>query len=172
MFTAFAGFLGPDEKIVVEISGVASDGRMKVLVMPKAGKGANAALAIPLALVATPQELDAEFIGTVMEYGEQRKSLKEQAAVTATILAAAQQAEVGKATKGLQGKTTKPAAASSSASSTVGDEGGDDDNGDDVLDGDTGNAAPAQASATYKAASQGSAAPAGGNDDLLSLLGN
>lgn len=173
MFTALASILGDNEVLDLQITAVDKQGRMKVIVKPALAKGANTALAIPLALAATPQELDAEFVGTLTEYGNQRKSLKEQIAITTTILAAAQQTEVGKATKGLQGKTDKPAAAPSSTDIASGDGRDDDENGsdgDDVLDGATTTAEPGHPIAPVNAPSQGPATPAGGNDDLLALI--
>lgn len=154
MFTAIAPMLGEDDVMVVEISGVNKAGLMKVVVKPKLAKGGNPVLAIPLALAATPQELDAEFVGTLMEFGGQRQSLKEQVAVTMTILSAAQQAESGKAIKGLQGKAGKPAALPAPQGS---------DDSDNVLDGNGIVSAPT--------APKASVAPAANNDDLLSLIG-
>lgn len=172
MFTALASILKEGESIDLEITGVGKDGRMKVIVKPKLAKGANPALAIPLALAATPQELDAEFVTTIVEFSSERNSLAEQVAVTTTILSAAKQAEVGKATKGLKGKAAVAgsAPAASSTEDSV-DDGGDSDgdgDGDDVLDNNTGaTAAPAVVPA--KPATPAAAAPAG-NDDLLSLI--
>ncbi|CAN7639720.1 PRTRC system protein E [Massilia sp. LjRoot122] len=165
MFTALAGIIGENEEITVKITAPGKDGRMKVVVMPKTEKGSNIALAQPLALAATPQDLDSGFVGALMEFGASRTGLKEQVAVTATIMAAAQKSEAGKATKALQ-KSSQPAATADPA----GDDQRDDvhDEGDDVLDGPsaTGNTAPATPAAPPAAKSQ-----AGANDDLLSLMG-
>jgi len=172
MFTALAGIIGENEEINVKITGAGKDGRMKVVVMPKAEKGSNLALAQPLALAATPQELDSGFIGTLMEFGASRTGLKEQVAVTATILSAAQQSEAGKATKALQSKGSKP----EPKSEAVGND-GEDNLGDDMGDG-TGNdildegapastTAPATSSAPPTPAAK---AKANDNDDLLDMM--
>lgn len=161
MFAALNSIIGENEEIHVRISGAGKDGRMKVIVMPKAEKGTNLALAQPLALAATPQELDAGFVGTLMEFGASRYGLKEQVAVTATIMAAAQQSEAGKATKALQSKgSTAPAKAS--AADPDDDSAADGDDGNGFLDEGTSASAPA--------ARQAPPAPVSNNDDLLSLL--
>jgi PRTRC genetic system protein E len=168
MFTAIAGIFGENEEITVKITAPGKDGLMKVIVMPKTEKGSNIALAQPLALAATPQELDEGFVGTLMEFGASRTGLKEQVATTATIMAAAQKAEAGKATKALQSPGSKqaPKADAVEDDSDNDDEGGDN-TGNDILDGRSGTGsstpstppAPAQPKATANA-----------NDDLLSLM--
>lgn len=164
MFTALAGMIGQDEEITVKITGPGKDGRMKVMVMPKAAKGSLMALAQPLALAATPQELDAGFITTLQEFGATRTELAEQVAVTTTIMEAAKQTEAKKATKALQSKGT-----TSQASEPAGgddDDGGDGGNGNDFLDqgGDTSASPPATPPAPP------APAPANSNDDLLQLF--
>lgn len=166
MFTALAGIIGENEEITVKITGAGKDGRMKVVVMPKAEKGSNLALAQPLALAATPQELDSGFVGTLMEFGASRTGLKEQVAVTATILSAAQQSEAGKATKALQSKGSKP----EPKSEAVGNDGDDDDLSNDA-DAGTGNdildeGAPAATAPPTPPAK----AKANDNDDLLDMM--
>lgn len=172
MFTALAGIIGENEEITVKITGAGKDGRMKVVVMPKAEKGSNLALAQPLALAATPQELDSGFVGTLMEFGASRTGLKEQVAVTATILSAAQQSEAGKATKALQSKGSKP----EPKSEAVGNDGDDDDLGNDGGEG-TGNdildeGAPAATAPATPSAPPKPLAPAkaNDNDDLLAMM--
>lgn len=172
MFTALAGIIGENEEITVKITGAGKDGRMKVVVMPKAEKGSNLALAQPLALAATPQELDSGFVGTLMEFGASRTGLKEQVAVTATILSAAQQSEAGKATKALQSKGSKP----EPKSEAVGTDGDDDDLGNDGGEG-TGNdildeGAPAATAPATPSAPPKPLAPAkaNDNDDLLAMM--
>jgi PRTRC genetic system protein E len=170
MFTALAGIIGENEELVVKITGAGKDGRMKVVVMPKAEKGANVALAQPLALAATPQELDEGFVGTLIEFGASRTGLKEQVAVTTTIMAAARKAEAGKATKALQStgpkEASKPAAVGDDSDDNLGDDGGDN-TGNDILDegSSTGNTAPSTPPAPPPPK-----ATANANDDLLSLM--
>jgi PRTRC genetic system protein E len=173
MFTALAAIIGENEEITVKITGAGKDGRMKVVVMPKAEKGSNLALAQPLALAASPQELDEGFVGTLMEFGASRTGLKEQVAVTATILSAAAQSEAGKATKALQSKGPK-----SEPKPEAGGNGDDDDDlggdagegtGNDILD--EGSTASTPAPVTPPAQPTPPAkAKANENDDLLSML--
>lgn len=171
MFTALASIIGENEEIVVKITGAGKDGRMKVVVMPKAEKGSNLALAQPLALAATPQELDEGFVGALMEFSASRTGLKDQVAVTATIMAAAQKTESGKATKALQSNGAKqaPKAAAVRDGSSSGDDGDDggDEAGNDILDDGsvTSNTAP-----TTPPAPPPPPAKANANDDLLSLM--
>lgn len=166
MFTALAGIIGENEEITVKITAPGKDGRMKVVVMPKTEKGSNIALAQPLALAATPQDLDSGFVGALMEFGASRTGLKEQVAVTATIMAAAQKTEAGKATKALQ-KSTQPGPKSAPVDNDhASDE--HDDEGNDVLEG------PSAAGTTVTPKPSATPAPksqAGANDDLLSLMG-
>jgi PRTRC genetic system protein E len=170
MFTALAGIVGDNEEITVKITAPGKDGRMKVLVMPKAVKGSNLALAQPLALVATPQELDAGFITTLQEFGATRTGLAEQIAVTTTIMEAAKQTEAKKATKALQSKGSAPRASAQASGDDDGAGGdgssGDEGNGNDFLDqgGDTGATAPATPPTPQAPAA------ANTNDDLLALF--
>lgn len=169
MFTALASIFGENEEITVRITAPGKDGRMKVIVMPKTEKGSNIALAQPLALAATPQELDEGFVGTLMEFGASRTGLKEQVAVTATIMAAAQESEAGKATKALQSPRSKqpPKAAEVGHDSDdyLGNDGGDN-TGNDILDegSSTGSTAPSTPPASPPKST------ANANDDLLSLM--
>jgi len=166
MFTALAGIFGHNEEITLKITAPGKDGLMKVIVMPKTEKGSNIALAQPLALAATPQELDAGFIGTLMEFGASRTGLKEQVATTATIMAAAQKAEAGKATKALQSPgpkhTPKPAAAADDNDDDHGDD-GSDNAGNDFLD-------EGSSSASVSPSTPPPKATANANEDLLALM--
>jgi hypothetical protein len=137
-------------------------------------KGSNVSLAIPLALAATPQELDTDFVGSLMQYAGHRTSLQQQVETTATIMAEAKATEVTKASKAISKAGAKPAA--KPAGEAAGDPGDDNDDqgegndtlgGDDILDG-----APATSTAPAPAApaAQQAPAPAATNDDLLSAL--
>ncbi|WP_426172524.1 PRTRC system protein E [Pseudoduganella sp. R-34] len=158
MFTAIASILGDQEKISLEITGVGKDRQMKVVIKPQLAKGGNIALAQPLALVATPEELEAGFIESLATYGVERTSLKEQVQVTTTIMAAAKQTEAGKASKALQSKSKQSPSASSPSEAAAED-------GDSVLEDD--DEVKDKASSSSPAAT---AAPKNTNDDLLDLL--
>lgn len=170
MFTALASILGANETLDVSITAPDANGLMKVVVKPKAVSGKNVALAQPLALVGLPEELDADFAGTLAQYAAGRTSLQQQVEVTTTILAEAKQAEVGKATKALSqkgkgGASPAPQAAASDDSQ--------DDGDDDILgtDGATGTPSAQPESSPVAAPAPTAPAPAAGaNDDLLSAL--
>lgn len=165
MFAALASILGPNQTLDISIT-AGADGVMKVIVKPQLVKGSNAALALPLALSATPQELDADFVGTLMQYAGERTSLQQQVDVTTTILAEAKASEVGKATKSIK-SSAKPSAISES---DAGDNGEADDElgGDDILD--DAPASTASAPTPAPAVQQKTAPAANSNDDLLSLM--
>lgn len=170
MFVALAGMIGQDEEITVKITGVGKDGRMKVMVMPKAAKGANPALAQPLALAATPEELDAGFVTTLLEVGATRTGLAEQVAVTTTIMEAAKKTEAGKATKVLQSKGSSAPAATQSTDDTDDEHDDDADSGGDGNDFlDQGAGTSSSAPATPPTPPAPAPAPAS-NDDLLELF--
>ena len=173
MFAALASILSPNQTLDLAIT-LTADGSMKVIVKPQHVKGSNVSLAIPLALAATPQELDTDFVGSLMQYAGHRTSLQQQVETTATIMAEAKASEVTKASKAISKASAKPDA------KPAGEAGGDEDDGhddpgagndtlagDDILDG-----APATSTAPAPAAlaAQQAPAPAATNDDLLSAL--
>ena len=170
MFAALASILAKNQTLDISITLVA-DGSMKVIVKPQLVKGTNASLAIPLALAATPQELDADFVGSLMQYAAERTSLQQQVDVTATIIAEAKASEVGKASKAIKSGAKPSDKKENADADDAEDEGGDGDNtlgGDDIL-GDapaTSTSAPAPSAKT----SPQTPAPAANNDDLLSLM--
>jgi PRTRC genetic system protein E len=176
MFAALASILSPNQTLDLSIT-LAADGSMKVIVKPQLVKGTNVSLAIPLALSATPQELDADFVGSLMQYADQRTSLQQQVEVTATIMAEAKATEVTKASKAIK-SNAKPAAKSASNAGDDHDDGDNDgdngDDGNDTLGGDSIlDSAPATStspSTTSAPAEQSAPAPAATNDDLLSAL--
>jgi PRTRC genetic system protein E len=168
MFTAIAPLLAAGEELNLKIVGMDKDGVMKVVVMPKAVKGGNVALAAPIALAATPQELDSEFVSVIAGYAVERTSLQEQLAVTATLIAAAKQDAAAKGTKALHGKS----APALNAPAPNGDDDDEAGNGGDVLDGEDYIRPTASAPETSsKPAPVPAPAASGSNDDLLSLLG-
>lgn len=169
MFLALASILGPNQTLDFSVT-VGADGNMKVIVKPQLAKGSNIALAVPLALVATPQELDAEFVSTLMQYASERTSLQQQVEVTTTIIAQAKASEVGKATKAIKAGPKQPNTTGDDSASDADDNHGDDDAGgaNGILDD-----APASTTAAPAPTPQKPAAPAPAantNDDLLSLI--
>lgn len=83
------------------------DGTLTVIVMPSSTGNKDAALATPLSLTGTPEELDAEFATLLSSYVGARKSLIEQVEATTTVLEAAKNASQKKATDALTGKGAK-----------------------------------------------------------------
>lgn len=128
-------------------------GQMTVVVIPKSGDAKDEpALATPLSLTATPEELDAEFTTVLASYKGQRQSLAEQVAATNEVLAAAREASVQKGSKAATKALAKPKSSSSSASaSTAADESDEDDD-------DRGDAAQTP-SADARSATPSTAAP-------------
>lgn len=123
MFSELKSLLDSCSSVTVVLSG--SDDTLSVIVIPKVKDGQNAVLSTPLALTGTAEELDDAFVGLVTSYVNKHKSLAEQLEVTQTILDAAKQDAVKRATKG----KLKSLPASSCA---VGDGDGDcDADGDD-----------------------------------------
>lgn len=76
MFKELAAILGVDTNLKLSISPVA-DGNLTVIVEPQSTSGKTPALT-PLSLIASPEELDAEFPGILAQYGAKRLSLTEQ----------------------------------------------------------------------------------------------
>jgi PRTRC genetic system protein E len=106
-------------------------GKMTVVVMPKSGDAKDEpALATPLSLTATPEELDAEFTTVLASYRGQRQSLAEQVAATNEVLAAAREASVQKGSKAATRAQAKPNALAAATVSTAADEPDGDDDGD------------------------------------------
>jgi PRTRC genetic system protein E len=135
-----------------------TNGTLKVVVMPTTSNK-NPALAQPLAMAATPAELDAGFADLIGTYQANRLSLTAQVAATAAILGEATKKASDKAVKSLKAKdTTKP-----DANATGGDGEPDDDNDDAVADTIDTSANTASAPAPAQGASD--------QNDLLALLG-
>lgn len=174
MFAALASILSPNQTLDLSIT-LTADGSMKVVVKPQLVKGSNVSLAIPLALAATPQELDTDFVGSLMQYAGHRTSLQQQVETTATIMAEAKATEVTKASKAISKAGAKPAAKpASEAGGDQDDDHGEQGNGSDTLGGDDildgAPAASSSALAPSAPAAQPTPAAAATNDDLLSAL--
>lgn len=170
-FTSIASFLQANQTIDVSIGAVAADGRMKVVVKPQLAKGSTAALAQPLALAATPQELDAGFAAALTQFNGNRQSLQQQVDVTSTIIEDAKQVEVSKASKAIK-------AGGKQASNLDSESGGNEDDdadvagnafaGKDILDNPT-NSTGIKASPANDRNQVSIPAP-DHNDDLLALM--
>ena len=175
MFVALASILSPNQTLDLAIT-LTADGSVKVIVKPQLVKGSNPSLAIPLALAATPQELDTDFVGLLMQYSGERTSLQQQVEVTSTIIAAAKATEVSKASKAISKSSATPTAKAVSEAGDGGDHDDNDGNGDgndtlsgnDILDGAPGTSTSAPVRSAP--AAQQAPAAAATNDDLLSQL--
>lgn len=158
MFTQLDSIITEETSLTLKLSRGAN-GTLKVCVMPTTSSK-NPALAQPLAMAATPAELDAGFADLITTYQTNRLSLTAQVAATAAILGEATKKASDKAVKALKTTSTpKPAA---QATGNDG-ESGEGDNHDDAV-GDTLDTSANTASET---------APAAGSSDqsdLLSLL--
>lgn len=91
--------------VSITLSMVANDdGTLSVTVVPKAKKDSEDAVALktPLQLTATPEELDAEFVGMLVSYTNKRKSLSEQLEETEAVLEAAKKNSAAKAVKAVK----------------------------------------------------------------------
>ncbi|MFC4524723.1 PRTRC system protein E [Cupriavidus pinatubonensis] len=104
MFTQLVPLVRASEKVVVTLT--MQGDTMSVLVVPVIKNAADVALATPLSLSATPEELDEGFAAAVAEVGVARQSLAEQAEATKAILDAAKSSQSSKATKALANATT------------------------------------------------------------------
>lgn len=167
MFVALASILSPNQTLDLAVT-LAADGSMKVVVKPQLVKGSNVSLAIPLALSATPQELDTDFVGALMRYAGDRASLQQQVDTTALIIAEAKKSEVGKASKAIKSGAKPSDYVAGKAADDAGDEGEGSNaiDADDILDD-----APAASTPAASAPAAQAAPAAAGTDDLLSLLG-
>ncbi|SDD58309.1 PRTRC system protein E [Cupriavidus sp. YR651] len=121
MFTQLAPMVRTCEKVVITLA--MQGDTMSVVVVPVVKNPADAALTMPLALSATPEELDAGFAEVVRGTTESRKSLAEQAEATNSILDAAKASQSNKATKAL---TKANSSESSNASDDSSEEDGDE----------------------------------------------
>ena len=116
--------------LTMAVSADTPSGKMTVVVIPKPGDAKDEpALATPLSLTATPEELDAEFTTVPASYRGQRQSLAEQVAATNEVLAAAREASVQKGNKAATRALVKPNAPATTTAPTTGDEPDDDDGG-------------------------------------------
>lgn len=149
MFTELAALVRASEKVVVTLT--MQGDLMSVVVVPVIKNAADAALATPLALSATPAELDEGFAQALAGVTAARQSLAEQAEATKSILEAAKSSQSSKATKALA-KAAAPSDASDSQQ---------DSEDESKPQGGAGGEASTKVE---------SSAPASGGTDLASLL--
>ena len=93
------------------LSGDEANGLMTVVVVPKTTDNGKEvpALAVPLKLTATPEELDSGFVQALASYSTARTSLDEQVAATNEVLEAAKAASVKKGAEALSKAGAKAA---------------------------------------------------------------
>ncbi|WP_020201344.1 PRTRC system protein E [Cupriavidus sp. WS] len=125
MFQELVPLVRASDKLVLTLTMVGDE--MSVVVAPVAKTAIDGALTTPLALKATPVELDEGFAAAVRAVTESHRSLTEQAEATSLILDAAKASQSAKATKAI----AKPSASSAQGSNA------DDDDSDDGEDRDS-----------------------------------
>lgn len=127
MFQELVPLVKASDKVVITLSMKGDD--MTVVVAPTVSKPDDAALVAPIALTATPAELDAEFANAIGGVTQARQGLAEQVESTKAVIQAATAAQSSKATKALtkSNRTTPKLPAPKS-------EGTDDDDDDGVVD--------------------------------------
>lgn len=117
MFAELSTLVRASEKVVLTLA--MHGDALSVVVMPVAKKAEDPALAAPLAISGSPEELDDGFVEALQSYVATRRSLAEQVEATNSILEAAKASQSTKATEAL----TKAAAPGSAATETDDDEG-------------------------------------------------
>ncbi|WP_259372617.1 PRTRC system protein E [Piscinibacter defluvii] len=108
-------------------------GLMTVMVVPKNTDGSKEvpALAMPLKLTATPDELDAGFVQALTSYSTARTSLDEQVAATNEVLEAAKAASVKNGADAVTKAGAKAAPKAAAKPAAAGTEHEDDESGDE-----------------------------------------
>lgn len=142
MFQALFPLVASGGKITLTIAATAN-GQMKVIVCPENKNGSVPALSQPLALVATPEELDAEFVDVISNYIGTRNSLLEQVEATNALLKNAEKSQAGKAVKSLNGSAASTKAAAPGSNDDDNDEDDENPSGTDS-EGGAGNDIPAE----------------------------
>lgn len=125
--------------------------RLSIVLMPIAKDGQEPALAYPVKLEGTVEEIEAGFEEAISKYATARAQLTEQLDATLTILKQAQKASAEKAADKLKGGPSKapakapakPSATATPAVEEADDLVSDDDGDDDDADGNAGAPAPA-----------------------------
>lgn len=113
-----------------------ASGLMTVVVVPKHSDGGKdiPALAMPLKLTASPDELDAGFVQAVLSYSTHRASLDEQVAATNEVLEAAKAVSVKKGADAVAKAGAKPALRAAAPKAAAGADDNDDEPGADDVD--------------------------------------
>jgi len=126
MFTELAELV-KTTNLHIQIS-ASGDNELKVIVLPKPKEGTNPALCQPLALTATPEELDEKFAGILTSYKATRRSLEETLEETKAYMEAAGKAEREKAAQAAkQPASADPAKTAAPEAGETSDAGQDDD---------------------------------------------
>ncbi len=115
MFSQLVPLVQSSEKVVLTLT--MQGDSMSVAVVPVIKNPTDGALMTPLALTASPAELDAGFADVVSAVTDAHLSLAEQAEATKSILDAAKSTQSAKATKALV--KASPTSASSAADADV-----------------------------------------------------
>lgn len=123
-FSTIKALLASNKAVSILLSEGAGNNLSVTIIPTPKGDGKDAALATPLNLTATAEELDAEFPGLLNRFTAATRSLEEQMASTEAVLKAAAQASAGEAAKAIS-KAAAPAV-------KVPPTGCDDDDGDDA----------------------------------------
>lgn len=160
MFQELVPLVKASDKVVITLTMKGDD--MTVVVAPTVSKPDDAALVAPIALTATPAELDAEFANAIGAVTQARQGLAEQVESTKAVIQAATAAQSSKATKALaKSNRTNPKLPAPKSEGT-------DDDDDGVVD--------VEATETSSGTKSSSAADAQGDDEssgtsLADLLG-
>jgi PRTRC genetic system protein E len=136
MFVALKQLLSQSPSLTMSITGQGND--LTVVVMPKPTAGDCAALAQPLKLTGTAEELDAGFVEALAQFSTKRLSVVEQVEATTAVLEAGRKESAAKAASAIK-KGAKSSTASAPASTSDDDDGQDDTQSTATSDG----AAPA-----------------------------
>lgn len=136
MFSELVPLVRASEKVVLTLT--MQGETMSIVVVPVIKNPTDGALTTPLALSASPAELDAGFADAVATVTDARQSLAEQAEATKSILDAAKSTQSVKATKAL----VKASPSSASSSADASDE--DDESDEGANAGTEAKAEPAQ----------------------------
>lgn len=110
MFVALQQLLSQSPSLTMSITGQGNN--LTVVVMPKPTAGDSAALAQPLKLTGTAEELDAGFVEALTQFSTARLSVVEQVEATKAVLEAGRKESAAKATSAIKkaGKSSTPSA--------------------------------------------------------------
>jgi PRTRC genetic system protein E len=127
MFVALQQLLSQSPSLSMSITGQGNN--LTVVVMPKPTAGDSAALAQPLKLTGTADELDAGFVEALTQFSTARLSVVEQVEATKAVLEAGRKESAAKATSAIKkaGKCSTPSAPAPSGND-------DDDEGESSSD--------------------------------------